>query len=72
MQALMSLPQSNASSERVFSMLAKVYTSERSNMAQKGLTSILTVKTNNYGCCHDTKFSNKLYGDTKKADHQHR
>ena len=71
MMALMSVPHSNASSERLFSMLKKVFNDERSQLGQETLTSLLSVKVNTQGCCHDTQYDNKLLISIKQAAMTH-
>lgn len=71
MMALMSVPHSNAASERLFSMLKKVYSDERSQLGQDTLTSLLSVKVNMDGCCYDTKYDDQLLCSIKKAAMNH-
>ena len=46
MHAIMSMPHSNANSERVFSLLKKIYTETRSRLEQSTIISLLSVKLN--------------------------
>lgn len=71
MRAVMSLPHSNASSERTFSMLKKIYTDTRSQLKHSTITSLLTVKLNTYHCCKSTKFSDATLSKIKKSAHAH-
>ena len=56
----MFLPHSSASSERVFSMLKKIYTDTRSRLNKSTITSLLSVKINTPQCCNATEFSDVI------------
>lgn len=71
MRTVMSLPHSNASSERVFSMLKKIYTDTRSQLKQSTITALLSVKLNTYGCCKSTRFTDTMLSKIKKSAHAH-
>lgn len=67
MQALISIPHSNAQSERVFSMLKKIYTDQRADLCKDSLNSLLAVKMNVDTCCFDTNIDRSLCKKLKKA-----
>lgn len=67
MKTLLSIPHSNASCERVFSMLKKVSTDQRSLLLPDTVKAILRVKINTVGCCIDRDFSKKTLRALKKA-----
>ncbi|GBM87150.1 hypothetical protein AVEN_150835-1 [Araneus ventricosus] len=63
MMSILSVPHSNAASERIFSMVRKNQTESRSSMNTKTLESLLITKLN-MGICYDVKLSSD---DLKKA-----
>ncbi len=67
MSGLMSIPATNADSERGFSMLRKVHTDQRPTLKQSTIISIMTIKFNSEECCHDSIFSEELLTKCKKA-----
>ncbi len=67
MSGLMSIPASNADSERGFSMLRKVHTDQRLSQKQSTRISLMTIKFNSEECCHDSIFSEELLTSAKKA-----
>lgn len=67
MKALLCIPHSNAQSERVFSMLKKIRTDQRSDLCKDSINSLLTVKQNSSTCCHDTELSKELLVKCKRA-----
>ncbi len=67
MSGLMSIPASNADSERVFSMRRKVHTDQRPSLKQSTIISLMTIKFNSEECCHDSIFSEELLTKCKKA-----
>ena len=68
MAGLLSIPSSNADSERAFSMLRKIHTDQRSNLDQSTLISLMSLKFNCDSCCYDTEFTQELLlSDCKKA-----
>ena len=56
----LSIPCSNADSERAFSMLRKIHTDHRSNLEQSTIVSLMSMKFNCDDCCHDSNFSSEL------------
>ena len=54
MSGLMSIPASNADSERVLSMLRKVHTDQRPTLQQSTIVSLMAIKFNSEECCHNT------------------
>lgn len=64
MAALLSIPHSNAQSERVFSMMKKIVTDQRTDICDDSLVSLLLVKMN---FPDDTTFSKELLKDLKKS-----
>lgn len=67
MQTLICLPHSNASCERVFSMLKKIVTDQRSLLKSETVNSLLRFKINQHGCCIDIKFEKSLLKELKMA-----
>ena len=67
MAGLLSIPASNADSERGFSILRKIHTDQRPTLQQSTIISLMSIKFNNDKCCHDTTFSSELLTDCKKA-----
>ncbi len=55
MAGLLSIPCSNADSERGFSILRKIHTDQRSNLDQSTLISLMSIKYNCDDCCHEAK-----------------
>ncbi len=66
MSGLMSIPASNADSERG-SMLRKVHTDQRPSLKQSTIISLMTIKFNSEECCHDSILSEELLTKCKKA-----
>lgn len=60
MPALLCLPHSNADSERVFSMVRKIHTENRTRLAPETLTAFLQVKLNSDSCCHEMKVTSAM------------
>ena len=54
MSGLMSIPASNADSERVLSMLRKVHTDQRPTLQQSTIVSLMAIKFNSEECCRNT------------------
>lgn len=52
--AAMTIPNSNAECERVFSHLKKIQTNFRSELSNDTITSILATKLNNNKCCYES------------------
>ncbi len=67
MAGLLSIPSSNADSERGFSMLRKIHTDQRSNLDHSTVVSLMSLKFNCDSCCYDTKLTTELLSDCKKA-----
>ena len=61
------VPHSNASSERVFSMLKKIYTEQRSELCSDTINSLLSIKMNIDTCCYNTELSPPLLRKLKRA-----
>ncbi len=72
MSGLMSIPASNADSERGFSMLRKVHTDQRLSQKQSTIISLMTIKFNSDECCHDSIFSEEFLTKCKKATVLHK
>lgn len=71
MQALLCVPHSNASLERVFSMLKKVLNDQRSDLSTQSVNVLLRLKMKSDGCCKDVKFAAELIKSAKKAINQY-
>ena len=67
MAGLLTIPSSNADSERGFSMLRKIHTDQRSNLDHSTVVSLMSLKFNCDTCCYDTKLTSELLKDCKKA-----
>lgn len=67
MYGLLSIPCSNADSERGFSILRKIHTDQRSNLDQSTITALMTMKFNCDDYCHDLTFNRELLSKCKKA-----
>ena len=67
MAGLLSIPVSNADSERGFSMLRKLHTDQRSNLHQSTLVALMAMKFNGDECCHEIKLCKELLSKSKKA-----
>ena len=70
MAGLLSIPCSNADSERGFSILRKIHTDQRSNLDQSTLVSLMSIKFNSDACCHELKLDDELLGNCKKATYR--
>ncbi len=70
MAGLLSIPCSNADSERGFSILRKIHTDQRSNLDQSTLISLMSIKYNCDDCCHEAKLDDQLLTNCKKATHK--
>jgi len=62
---LLSIPSSNADSERGFSILRKIHTDQRSNLDQSTITALMTMKFNCDDCCHDITINTELLSRKK-------
>lgn len=67
MAGLLSIPVSNADSERGFSMLRKIHTDQRANLDQSTIVALMGMKFNCDDCCCDIKLSSELLSASKKA-----
>ena len=67
MSGLLSIPCSNADSERGFSMLRKIHTDQRSSLDQSTIVALMSVKHNCSKCCTDATFDSELLSKCKKA-----
>lgn len=67
MRQLMAMPHSNAASERIFSMLKKVYTEQRPSLCHSTVTSLLSFKQNSNACCFNQNFSRETINVIKRA-----
>ncbi len=71
MAGLLAIPSSNADSERVFSILRKIHTDQRSNLDQSTVVALMSLKFNCDDCCHEVKFEPELLKTCKKATSTH-
>ena len=67
MAGLLSIPVSNADSERGFSMLRKIHTDQRANLDQSTIIALMGMQFNCDDCCCDIKLSPELLSACKKA-----
>ena len=67
MSGLLSIPCSNADSERGFSLLRKIHTDQRSSLDQSTIVALMSLKFNCDNCCFDVKFDDDLLAKCKKA-----
>ncbi|XP_062610502.1 uncharacterized protein LOC134272272 [Saccostrea cucullata] len=66
-KAMLTVPNSNAECERVFSMVKKIQTETRANLDNKTICALLTTKVNNIQHCNLVKPSKELLQSAKKA-----
>jgi hypothetical protein len=66
-KTLMTFPHSNASSERLFSVLKKIHTEQRDNLCHDTLKSLLSFKINCHQCCYDQELSSQKIRRLKKS-----
>ncbi|KAL5012296.1 hypothetical protein ScPMuIL_010847 [Solemya velum] len=66
-QALLTIPNSNADSERTFSIVRKIHTESRNSMNNETLCALLSVKINNDSHCYEKKMSEAVLKDTRSA-----
>ena len=66
-KCLLSLPHSNADTERIFSIVRKIITDYRTEMEQNTLCALLACKVNNDNCCCDTDVPKELVKIAKQA-----
>ena len=67
MAGLLSIPASNADSERGFSMLRKIHTDQRPTLKPSTVASLMCIKMNSEECCHNSHFNEELLSRCKKA-----
>ena len=67
MAGLLTIPASNADSERGFSMLRKIHTDQRPSLKSSTITALTSIKINSEQCCYDTPFTPELLSKCKKA-----
>ena len=60
MIGLLTIPASNADSERGFSVLRKIRTDQRSNLNQSTIIALMTIKLNSDDCCYNCELSDDL------------
>ncbi len=70
MTSLLTIPVSNADSERGFSMLRKIHTDQRPSLSQETLIALMTMQFNCLECCYESTFTEKLLTECKKATSQ--
>ncbi len=70
MAGLLSIPSSNADSERGFSVLRKIHTDQRSNLDHTTIVSLMPFKFNCDTCCYDTKLTEELLVKYKRATYK--
>jgi len=64
---VLSLPHSNADTERTFSILRKIQSDSRGSLDQKTIESLLSVKVDNHSECHQWSPDSDLVKETKNA-----
>ena len=67
MKALMTIPNSNADSERVFSMVCQIHTDFRSDLENDTICSLLSTKINLDGPCYCADITEAHLKAAKKA-----
>lgn len=67
MAGLLTIPSSNADSERGFSILRRIHTDQRPSLKQSTIISLMAIKFNSEECCYDTTFTEELLTKCKKA-----
>ena len=67
MYGLLSIPCSNADSERGFSILRKIHTDQRSNLDQSTIIAFMSMKFNSDNCCYDIELCEDLLSQCKQA-----
>ncbi len=67
MAGLLSIPVSNADSERGFSMLRKIHTDQRPSLKQDTIIALMTMKCNCSSNCYNSIFTEKLLAQCKNA-----
>lgn len=66
-RAVMTIPNSSAECETIFSMMKKIHSDTRSNLDNSTLCALLTLKVNNTQQCHSFKPSKDILKTAKKA-----
>ena len=66
-RVLLTLPHSNADTERTFSVLRKIQQDSRGNLDQKTIESLLSCKVNNSVICSEFKPCSELVNSARKA-----
>ncbi|CAG2208435.1 unnamed protein product [Mytilus edulis] len=66
-KVMLTIPHSNADTERTFSMLKKIQTDSRDNLESKTIHSLLSIKINNYTDCYLYKPEPSLVRSAKSA-----
>ena len=67
MRVMLCIVHSNASSERVFSMVTKIMVDQQSSLSSDTLKSLLKIKINSHQCCSDAKFDLPTLKKLKRA-----
>ena len=67
MAGLLTIPASNADSERGFSILRKIHTGQRPGLKLETIAALMSVKLNSEECCCDTHFTPEILSKCKKA-----
>ena len=67
MSGLLSIPCSNADSERGFSLLRKIHTDQRASLDQSTIAALMSVKMNCTNCCTEAQIEKELLKKCKKA-----
>ena len=67
MAGLLTIPCSNADSERGFSILRKIHTEQCSNLDQSTIIALIALKMNCDNCCYKIKLQKELFSSCKKA-----
>lgn len=67
MAGLLSIPVSNADSERGFSILRKIHTDQRPSLNQSTIIALMTMKFNCDDCCYNSNFNEEMLSKCKKA-----
>ena len=67
MASLLTIPASNADSERGFSTLKKIHTDQRPSLKSSTIAALMSIRINSEQCCYDTPFTPELHSMCKKA-----
>lgn len=71
MKALLCIPHSNASSERVFSMARKIVTENRMSLDNRTVCAVLSCKINHSGSAHKYTPSKTVLKNAKSATNEY-